>query len=199
MLKNWLNIYLYQIKNNKFFTFLNILGLSIGIAGLIFAILYWNDEKSYDAWNPDKDRIFLLVNQIDENVFWTSGSAAVGPNLAAKSDEVESYCYLNDYYADEIISAGGKKMQFSKILDAQRTFFEFFPFEFVEGNIKTAMPDENSICLSEDTAQQLFKNEPALGKEVIYSGKKLVVRGVYRLTGKAAYQPMAVVNFIDAT
>lgn len=199
MLKNWLNIYLYQIKNNKFFTALNILGLSIGIAGLIFAILYWNDEKSYDAWNPDKDRIFLLVNQIDENVFWTSGSAAVGPNLVAKSSEVESYCYLNDWYADEIIAAGGKKIQFSKILDAQRTFFEFFPFEFVEGNIKTAMPDENSICLSEDTAQQLFKNEPALGKEVVYSGKKLVVRGVYRLTGKAAYQPMAVVNFIDAT
>ena len=199
MLKNWLHIYLYQIKNNKFFTALNILGLSIGIAGLIFAILYWNDEKSYDAWNPDKDRIFLLVNQIDENVFWTSGSAAVGPNLAAKSSEVESYCYLNDYYADEIIATGGKKIQFSKILDAQRTFFEFFPFEFVEGNIKTAMPDENSICLSEDTAQQLFKNEPAVGKEVVYSGKKLVVRGVYRLTGKAAYQPMAVVNFIDAT
>ena len=199
MLKNWLNIYLYQIKKNKFFTALNILGLSIGIAGLIFAILYWNDEHSYDAWNPEKDRIFLFVNQIDENVFWTSGSAAVGPNLAAKSDEVESYCYLNDYYADDIISAGGKKMQFSKILDAQRTFFEFFPFEFMEGNIKTAMPDENSICLSEDTAQQLFQNEPALGKEVVYSGKKLVVRGVYRLTGKAAYQPMAVVNFIDAT
>ncbi|MDR6966664.1 putative ABC transport system permease protein [Flavobacterium arsenatis] len=199
MLKNWLHIYLYQIKNNKFFTSLNILGLSIGIASLVFAILYWNDEKSYDAWNPNKERIFLLVNQIDENVFWTSGSAAVGPNLDAKSSEVESYCYLNDYYADEIIAAGGKKIQFSKILDAQRTFFEFFPFEFVEGNIKTAMPDENSICLSENTAQQLFKNEPAVGKEVVYSGKKLVVRGVYRLTGKAAYQPMAVVNFIDAT
>jgi len=199
MLRNWINIYLYQIKNNKFFTALNILGLSIGVAGLVFAILYWNDEKSYDAWNPEKERIFLLVNQIDENVFWTSGSAAVGPNLAAKSSEVESYCYLNDWYADEIIAAGAKKIQFSKILDAQRTFFEFFPFEFVEGNIKTAMPDENSICLSEDTAQQLFKSEPALGKEVVYSGKKLVVRGVYRLTGKAAYQPMAVVNFIDAT
>lgn len=199
MLKNWLHIYLYQIKNNKFFTALNILGLSIGTAGLIFAILYWNDEKSYDAWNPDKDRIFLLVNQIDENVFWTSGSAAVGPNLAAKSSEVESYCYLNDYYADEIIATGSKKIQFSKILDAQKTFFEFFPFEFVEGNIKTALPDENSICLSEDTAHKLFKNEPALGKEVVYSGKKLVVRGVYRLTGKASYQPMAVVNFIDAT
>lgn len=47
MLKNWLKIFLYQIKDNKIFTALNILGLSMGIAGLIFAILYWNDEHSY--------------------------------------------------------------------------------------------------------------------------------------------------------
>lgn len=54
MLKNWINTFVYHVKNYKFFTILNILGLSIGIAGLIFAILYWNDEQSYDQWNPNK-------------------------------------------------------------------------------------------------------------------------------------------------
>jgi putative ABC transport system permease protein len=34
------------------------LGLSIGIAGVIFAILYWNEEQSYDAWNPNKESVF---------------------------------------------------------------------------------------------------------------------------------------------
>jgi putative ABC transport system permease protein len=48
MLKNWLHIFLFHIKNNKLFTVLNVLGLSIGIAGLIFAILYWNEENSYN-------------------------------------------------------------------------------------------------------------------------------------------------------
>ena len=60
MLKNWINIFIYHIKNNKLFTALNVLGLSIGIAGLIFAILYWNDEHSYDQWNPNKDNVFLV-------------------------------------------------------------------------------------------------------------------------------------------
>jgi putative ABC transport system permease protein len=44
---------------NKLFSFLNVLGLSIGIAGVIFAILYWNEEQSYDdTWNPNKEMLF---------------------------------------------------------------------------------------------------------------------------------------------
>jgi putative ABC transport system permease protein len=34
---------------------------SIGIAGVIFAILYWNEEQSYDAWNPNKEKFFSLI------------------------------------------------------------------------------------------------------------------------------------------
>ncbi|WP_116787719.1 ABC transporter permease [Flavobacterium psychrotrophum] len=199
MLKNWIKIFLYQVKHNKFFTALNVLGLSLGIAGLVFAILYWNDEQSYDAWNPDKDRIFLLVNQVDDHVFWTSGTAAMGPNLAKKSAEVASYCYLQDHYRNDNIVSGNKKVYFTKILNAQRNFFEFFPFEFSEGNSKKALPDENSICLSEDAAKSLFGDAPALGKEVLYSGTKLVVRGVYKLNKKASYQPAVVISRLDAT
>jgi putative ABC transport system permease protein len=42
MIHNWIKIFI--TKQNKLFSFLNVLGLSIGIAGLIFALLYWNDE-----------------------------------------------------------------------------------------------------------------------------------------------------------
>jgi putative ABC transport system permease protein len=197
MLKNWLHIFLFHVKNNKLFTILNILGLSIGIAGLIFAILYWNDEKSYDDWNPNKDTIFLLVNQVDENIFWTSGSAAVGSNLIKKTDEVISYCYLDGDYVNDIIRFKSKKVQSDKILFAQKNFFEFFPFEFVSGNKNKALPDANSICLSVELAMQLFGNESALNKEVTFRDKKMRVRGVYKINNNASYQPSCVVNFMD--
>ncbi|CAM3970517.1 MULTISPECIES: ABC transporter permease [Flavobacterium] len=197
MLKNWLHIFLFHVKNNKLFTILNILGLSIGIAGLIFAILYWNDEKSYDDWNPNKDTIFLLVNQVDENIFWTSGSAAVGSNLIKKTDEVISYCYLDGDYVNDIIRFKSKKVQSDKVLFTQKNFFEFFPFEFVSGNKNTALPDENSICLSVELAMQLFGNESALNKEVTFRDKKMRVRGVYKINNNASYQPSCVVNFMD--
>ncbi|TRX35457.1 FtsX-like permease family protein [Flavobacterium sp. ZT3R18] len=196
MLKNWTNIFLYHIKNNKLFTALNVLGLSIGIAGLVFALLYWNDEQSYDAWNPNKEKVFLLVNQMDESTFWTSTSAPIGSNLIKKSNEVASYCYISGDYNKDIIRYKNSKKQFEKILIAQDNFFDFFPFEFVEGNQNTALPDENSICLSQETAMQLFGNDKALGKEVVFENKKLVVRGVYKLDKKSSYNPSCVVDFM---
>lgn len=197
MLKNWINIFIYHIKNNKVFTALNVLGLSIGIAGLIFAILYWNDEQSYDQWNPNKDNIFLLTNQMDPTTYWSSSSAPVGSAVKEISPEVESYCYLSGDYGDEIIRFKNKKVQTNKIIVSQKNFFDYFPYTFIEGNSKTALPDVNSICLSEDLAERIFGNETALGKQIILQNKSLIVRGVYKLDKKSVYNPSCVINFMD--
>ena len=197
MINNWLKIFIYHLKQNKLFSFLNILGLSIGIAGLIFAILYWNDEQQYDAWNPNKDNTFLLVNQMDATTFWTSSSAPVGNAVATKNTEVVSYCYINGDYSTDIIRFKNKKLQSDKILSAQKNFFEYFPFEFIEGNWASALPDENSICISQEIASQLFGNQKALGKEVVFGNKKVLVRGVYKKDKNSSYNPSAVVNFMD--
>lgn len=197
MLKNWINIFIYHIKNNKLFTALNVLGLSIGIAGLIFAILYWNDEQSYDQWNPNKDNIFLLANQMDATTYWSSSSGPIGAGIKEVSPEVESYCYLSGDYDNDIIRFNNKKVQSNKIIVAQKNFFEYFPFSFIEGSSKTALPDVNSICLSQELAGQLFGNETALGRQVVLQGKNLIVRGVYKLDKKSAYNPSCVVNFMD--
>ncbi|SHG64206.1 ABC transporter permease [Flavobacterium johnsoniae] len=197
MLKNWINIFIYHIKNNKLFTALNVLGLSIGIAGLIFAILYWNDEQSYDQWNPNKDNIFLVANQMDATTYWASSSAPIGPAIKEINPEVASYCYLSGDYDNEIIRFNNKKVQSDKIIAAQKNFFEYFPYSFIEGNSKTALPDINSICLSQDLVAQLFGNETALGKQVVLKGKNLIVTGVYKLDKKSAYNPSCVVNFMD--
>jgi len=197
MLKNWINIFIYHIKNNKLFTALNVLGLSIGIAGLIFAILYWNDEQSYDQWNPNKDNIFLVANQMDATTYWASSSSPIGPAIKEISPEVESYCYLSGEYDNDIIRFNNKKVSSDKIVSAQKNFFKYFPYTFIEGNVKTALPDVNSICLSQDLAIQLFGNENALGRQIVLQNKNLIVRGVYKLDKKSVYNPSCVVNFID--
>lgn len=198
MLKNWINVFTYHIKNNKLFTALNVLGLSIGIAGLIFAILYWNDEHSYDQWNPNKDNVFLVANQMDPTTYWASSSSPIGSAIKEVSPDVESYCYLSGEYENEIIHFNNKKVQSDKIVSAQKNFFEYFPYEFIEGNSKKALPDVNSICLSQDLAVQIFGNESALGKQIVLQSKNLIVRGVYKLDKKSIYNPSCVVNFIDA-
>ncbi len=197
MLKNWLKIYFYQIKNNKFFTALNILGLSIGIAGLIFSTLYWNDEHSYNAWNPEKDKVFLSISNLGEDMFWPTNVAGYEPHFKDNFPELEAYCYFDNGYAEQVLQYKNKK-KIIKATDAQKDFFKFFPFEFIRGSAKNALADQNSIVLSGETAKQMFGDENPLGKEVSYSGRILVVRGVYEIPGKSSLAPMAVVNTIDS-
>lgn len=196
MIKNWLHIFLFQIKNNKLFTTLNVLGLSIGIAGLIFAILYWNDEQSYNDWNPEKDKVFQSISQVSKDMVWASNVAAFEPYFKKSFPELEAYCYLENWYYEEIVQYKNKK-EILRITDAQNTFFEFFPFNFSKGTAKTALKDNNAIAISEDAAARLFGSDDPMGKEVRYSGRTLVVRGVYTIPGKSSMAPMAVTNLIE--
>ncbi|WP_264520313.1 ABC transporter permease [Flavobacterium sp. N1994] len=196
MLKNWLHIFLFQIKNNKLFTALNILGLSIGIAGLIFAILYWNDEQSYNAWNPEREKVFQSISKVSDVDYWASNVIPFDQLFKKYFPEVTSHCYLENWYLEEIIKYKDKK-EIIKITDAQNTFFEFFPFNFIKGSAKTALKDNTSIAISAETAQKLFGDEDPMGKIVTYSEKKLVVRGVYTIPGKSSMAPMAVTNLME--
>ena len=93
MLSNWLKIFLYQIRNNKLFTILNILGLSIGVAGLVFSILYWNDEQSYNAWNPEKENVFQVVNDQPRSGFLAYNVVPLGARLKEVTPEVAAWVF----------------------------------------------------------------------------------------------------------
>ncbi|SEO55710.1 putative ABC transport system permease protein [Flavobacterium sp. CF108] len=197
MLKNWINVFTYHIKNNKLFTVLNVLGLSIGIAGLIFAILYWNEEYSYDKWNPEKDKTYIVLNDIGNESVWATNSPITAPALKSSTSYLDNYCYFRTYYTKEIITYNGKQELVDKIFSAQSSFFSFFPFEFIRGNRKTAIHDRNSIVLSDETAARLFKDEDPMGKQVKYADQFFVVRGVYRLSGKSVVMPAAITTIVE--
>jgi putative ABC transport system permease protein len=197
MLKNWTNIFIYHIKNNKLFTALNVLGLSIGIAALIFAILYWNDEHSYDQWNPEKDKIYSVMSNLGGGNIWAVSSAIPAPILKSTTSYLDEYCYFRTNYSKQTIQYHGKIELVDKILTAQSSFFSFFPFEFTRGNAKSAIHDRNSIAISEETAIRLFKNENPMGKQVRYAEQIFVVRGVYRLSEKSSVIPAAVTTIIE--
>ncbi|WP_309297817.1 ABC transporter permease [Neptunitalea lumnitzerae] len=176
--------------------FLNLIGLSIGISGLIFAILYWNDEHAYDAWNTEKSKVFEVINDMGENGEWYTNPAPLGPHLLEESDLVASYCYLNNWYNGANIYYNGEKEYSEKILDAQSNFFEYFPFDFLQGDKASAL-EPNSIVLSQKLANRIFGDEDPMNKEITYSNRKMVVKGVYKLNEKSSYKPEAVINAID--
>ncbi|REG98101.1 ABC transporter permease [Flavobacterium aquicola] len=193
MIKNWTTIFIYHIKNNKLFTALNILGLSIGIAGLIFAILYWNDEQSYNDWNPGKDTVFQVLVDIGEERVWTNAPVTFEPLLKDDAN-IEKMMYCENWYESPLYKYNGKKIIIEKLFNSQNNFFDFFPFEFVKGNPKTALQNENSIAMKEETAALFFGTENPIGKQIQYEDQFLTVTAVYKITQNSSIAPDAVVN-----
>ena len=198
MIRNWLKIFIYQLRQSLLFSVLNTLGLAIGIAGIVFAILYWNEEHSYNAWNPEKDKVFQVVVDMGKDMRWAYNVAPLGPILKEKAPEVESILYYSNNYFNEIFKYNGKKELVERIFDAQATFFSMFPFEFVKGSAQNPVPDNNSVALSEKTAERIFGSVDPMGKIIQYAGRDLVVKGVYRIPGKSSVMPDAVINFMKA-
>ncbi len=197
MILNWLKIFIFQLRQSLLFSALNVLGLAIGIGGVIFAILYWNEEHSYNAWNPHKERVFQVTNDLGNGLVWAHNVAPLGPYLNKTMPEVESVCYFQNNYYRENITYRGKRELIDKVFDAQTTFFSHFPFEFIRGDARTALTDPTCIALSEKTAQRVFGDADPLNQQVQYLGKPLTVKGVYRVPGKSSIDPEAVTNLME--
>jgi putative ABC transport system permease protein len=192
MVANWIKIFVYHIKNNKLFTALNILGLSIGVAGLIFATLYWNDEHSYDQWNPEREKVFKVFTDLGKNTIWPSNPAPLEVYL--KNDPNVANVVYHDWYQGEFFIYNGKKHNVDKALNTQNDFFELFPFETVAGNVPTALQKENSIAMNEETAKLFFKDENPIGKQINFEKILLTVTAVYKVPGNSSINPDVVIN-----
>lgn len=196
MLRNWINIFIYQIKNSKLFTGLNILGLSIGISGLIFALLYWNDEQSYNAWNPEKDKVYQVLVQLKDMTSWSDCALFLKPALEADPN-IETIMYGEDWYQKNKIIYKGKTEFVDKIINVQHNFFSFFPFEIIKGDAISSIKDNSSIAISDHIAKRVFGNENPIGKQIKCFDQLFSVRAVYRVPGNSSVAPEVIMNKMD--
>jgi putative ABC transport system permease protein len=193
MLLNYIKIFIYHLKQNKLFSFLNVLGLAIGIGGLIFALLYWNDEQSYDAWNPEKDNVYQVLVQLTDMPVMAEHPVRLKPYLE-KDSNVEKIVYADSWYQNDKIIYNGKKVLVDKIINVESDFFSLFPFAIIKGNAISALKDDSGIAISEDLAKRLFGSENPIGKQVNCLNAMCVVSAVYRIPGNSSITPNVVVN-----
>lgn len=193
MLKNWINIFLYHLKNNKLFTALNVLGLSIGIAGLIFALLYWNDEQSYDEWNTEKDNVYQVLIQLSDMPIWSECSFFLKPILA-KDPNIESILYADSWYQKDKIIYNGRKIFETKIINVENNFFSFFPFKIIRGDVISGLKDDSSVAISDIVAKRVFGNDNPIGKQIKCLNHMFVVRAVYQIPGNSSIAPNVILN-----
>lgn len=195
MITSWIKIFYTQFKNNILYSLLNIAGLSIGIAGLIFAILYWNNENSYDQWNKYKNEVYQVFNVMNADEIWSSNPAPLGP-YAAGIEEVDNICYFHSWYDQDYIYKDGKKTMMRNIVRSDSNFLKQYPFPVVMGSADGALSGRFSMILSEETAKELFGAENPIGKSVKFQDSAYTVKAVYQLVKPSSIQPSLVVSGI---
>lgn len=177
MFKTMFKIAWRNAITQKQFSFLNILGLTIGIATSLLIGLYVFDETSYDTFHEKADRIYR-VNQPNIWGEWSQIVSNTGPNVAVAlredAPEFDQVTRLLSLGA-QVVSINGTNenmhpFEETQFYAAEENFFDVFTFEFLSGDRNTALDEPMHVVLTLETLKKYFGKDAlasnSLGKNI---------------------------------
>jgi putative ABC transport system permease protein len=172
MLKNYFKIALRNLQRHKVFSFINILGLAVGMAACYLMFLYVSFEKSYDSFNTKANRIYRIVTDVKTQSELIQEGMTTGPialNTKKEFPEIEEAVRIAppDGF---LVRKGDKRFQEKNTLLADSTLFNVFDFPLVAGNKNTALVQPMSVVISQTAAKKYFGNTNPLGQQVLLTG-----------------------------
>ncbi|HEX6223377.1 MAG TPA: ABC transporter permease [Chryseolinea sp.] len=192
MIQNYFKTAIRGILREKYYALIKIFGLALGLGTTMVIFLYVAHELSYDNFHPDIDRMFCITqtNIWDPKggVFNSTGPA-VAAAIAGEIPEIDAVLRVN--------TPGGQLVRYTKpggdvvaineekVLAADSNFFSFFGFKLKEGDQATALNGVGRVVLSDEAAQRLFGDLPALGKIIQIGDERITVE----VTGVTRKQP----------
>jgi len=170
MLKHYFKIAMRNLRRQKVLTFINILGLSVGLACFILFLLYAVNEFSFDRFHSNAKNIYR-VYRWTEAIQGEPASGDVylpmplGPAMKQDLADVEDYVRIQEASGDSYVKIGNK-IDRIRISFADPQIFSMFSFKLSSGQPATALKDINDIVLTEEISKQLFGNENPVGKTI---------------------------------
>ncbi|BFP42799.1 ABC transporter permease [Flavobacteriaceae bacterium GF1] len=183
MVRHNLLLFFRTIKKNKSIFFINVIGLSTGLACVILIALWVFDELKVDKFHKNDKRLYQIVEtpEIDgRRVQNPSTAGLLAETIKQEFPEVEHSTSVRE--TDEMVLSFEKNNLKANGLFTDKEFFDVFSFPLVQGNKRNILSNRNSIVVSEVLAKRLFTGtENALGKSVKLFGDKLfTVSGVLK-------------------
>ncbi|MBL7698245.1 MAG: ABC transporter permease [Chitinophagaceae bacterium] len=167
MFKNYFATAFRNLWKNKFYSSINITGLSVGLAVGIMILIWVQDEFSYDRFHTNSQHIYKISSHIGSGegaqVWGTSPSPVA---LFAKNEvpEVEQAVRIKDVWDMSLYTYREKKIIIDKSVYVDPSFFDVFDFKLAKGDVKNLSSDPNSVILTRTTAKKFFGDEDPVGK-----------------------------------
>ncbi|MBS1597879.1 MAG: ABC transporter permease [Bacteroidetes bacterium] len=185
MFKTNLKIAWRQLLKDRQFTFLNVLGLSAGIACTLLIFLWVNDELSFDKFNEKDSQLYQLMEQRTGNgqtAISDESSGLLSAAVAAQMPQVEYAASVAppEWFQKFTLSVGEKNL---KAIGQYvgKDYFNIFSFKLIEGKKSQVLENKNSIVISDELAKKLFNTtENIIGKTIRFQHERdFVVSGIF--------------------
>lgn len=185
MFHNYLKIVLRNFRKQKGYSFINILGLALGMACFFTITLFILHEMSYDQYHENCDRIYRIAvngNFGERNISIPLTMNPLGPTLAQEFPEVKDFVRFRNL-GETLLEYREKEKQFFErgFFYTDSSVFDVFSFSLVKGDSEAALRDPYTVVINQEVADKFFGTEDPMGKLLNYNGQfDLKVTGVMK-------------------
>lgn len=165
MIKHYFKTALRNLRKNKAFSFINILGLTVGLTCCLLMVLYIRHELSYDDFQKNGDRMARVIMEYSEGGSVMKGnftSTKVAPAFKRNFPEVEQAVRM--YKGIRVVHYQDKLFDEKSFMYADSTFFDMFSFKLLKGNPQYALSGPNVVVLTQSAAKKYFGDDDPIGK-----------------------------------
>ncbi|WP_057832633.1 ABC transporter permease [Colwellia sp. TT2012] len=161
------------IRNDKQHFFLNVIGLSIGLAAAILMALFAQHELSYDKHQPDSERVYLAHTD------WSSiGLQVISQSSYSNAATLKNHSQVEDIFrlvksddlsrlnlgVSKLVQVDGNDYRLNNFYSASTNILDFIALDIVAGDITQALTQPNQLVLSESEALRLFGESQVVGR-----------------------------------
>ncbi len=182
MFRNYLLVALRNLKRNKIFSLINILGLALGIACSLLILLWVQDERSVDAYHKNGGQLYSIYERQYYDGMINAGYSTPGLMYDEMKKMLPDVQYATGFaWKDLNTFEANNKMLKEEGNYAGPDFFKMFSFPLLQGNALTALNSTVSIAVSKKMAEDFFGSpQEAIGKTIRYQNRKdLKITGVF--------------------
>ena len=207
MFKNYLLIAYRNLRKDKISSFVNIIGLSVGMACCMLIVIYIKDELSFNTTNINEEKIYRInwTSNINGNITPNASTPVpLATVIASDMPQVEQVTKMYQrsggmqVYTENKNS--DKKFQEQNVHFADSKLFSIFTIPFISGNPANALTKPNSVVVTDEMAKKYFGTENPIGKTLLYdtqtllqvTGKNLIQQSLLKMTGRLTPQLLIV-------